>query len=366
MNKNIRVLRPALIASLVVFILAFSLARMPSGGDYGAGYFALSLVTGIMTAVMVFLIVCAWQGARRYWIKPGEDESPTKAKPSLFPAMVSDEDALGEIRVYGWIIVVISGISFAIRLFAGNNWLGMLDAVLVIGLVVIVFRLKSRVAAVGLLLLSVISLFSTGHTRFFGGEGGANLFLVFFLVLASVRLVIATFHLRSNRTSEPKIASPGSIATQVIANPKEELASAMNMANTTPSERKAPLQTAVDEDHVYAEIAKELETGVVDKGLWTRLFADCDGDEKKTKVLYIKQRAERLIAAESLRLEQAARERAAEAERLEKLRPPPSETQIMEEHRITFDGERYAYREYKYDRLSDAISYANLQKTRSK
>lgn len=72
-------------------------------------------------------------------------------------------------------------------------------------------------------------------------------------------------------------------------------------------------QGDVDEDRIYAAIAKELETGATEKGLWTRLFAECGGDEKQTKVLYIKQRAERLISAERARLERVAQERAAEA-----------------------------------------------------
>lgn len=63
----------------------------------------------------------------------------------------------------------------------------------------------------------------------------------------------------------------------------------------------------VDEDRVYALIAEELEVGRPEKGLWIRLFAECGGDEKETRVLYIKQRAQRLIAGEQLRLEQAAR-----------------------------------------------------------
>lgn len=46
-------------------------------------------------------------------------------------------------------------------------------------------------------------------------------------------------------------------------------------------------------------------------------------------------------------------------------KPPPSDSQQMEEHGITFDGARYAYGEYKYDRLSDAVSYAKLQNKRS-
>lgn len=68
----------------------------------------------------------------------------------------------------------------------------------------------------------------------------------------------------------------------------------------------SPVDTTVDEDRIYVAIANELENGATDKALWTRLFAECGGDEKQTKVLYIKQRAERLIAAERSRLEQAA------------------------------------------------------------
>jgi hypothetical protein len=60
---------------------------------------------------------------------------------------------------------------------------------------------------------------------------------------------------------------------------------------------QSPLQTVVDEERIYTAIASELEGGVADKGLWTRLFAECGGDEKQTKVLYIKQRAQRLMAA---------------------------------------------------------------------
>lgn len=40
----------------------------------------------------------------------------------------------------------------------------------------------------------------------------------------------------------------------------------------------------------------------------------------------------------------------------------PSSTKQMEEYNITFDGERYAYGEYKYEKLSDAISYAKQQR----
>lgn len=60
----------------------------------------------------------------------------------------------------------------------------------------------------------------------------------------------------------------------------------------------------IDEDRIYRQIADELESGAIDKGLWTRLYAECGGDEIQTKVLYIKQRADRLFAAEQFLLEQ--------------------------------------------------------------
>lgn len=41
---------------------------------------------------------------------------------------------------------------------------------------------------------------------------------------------------------------------------------------------------------IYAGIAQEFETGTLDKGLWIRLFAECEGDETKTKVHYIRER----------------------------------------------------------------------------
>lgn len=83
-------------------------------------------------------------------------------------------------------------------------------------------------------------------------------------------------------------------------------------------------------DAIYEEIAREMETGKTEKGLWTRLFAECSGDEQQTKVLYIKQRAEKLISAERARLEQEASERAAENVRVEAAR--------LEQLRGTADG----------------------------
>ena len=81
--------------------------------------------------------------------------------------------------------------------------------------------------------------------------------------------------------------------------------------------------TKVNEDNIYAGIANEFDTTIVDKGLWTRLFAECSGDERQMKVLYIKQRAHNLISAEQSRLDQAAQERASALEQLRYLSDRP-------------------------------------------
>lgn len=43
-----------------------------------------------------------------------------------------------------------------------------------------------------------------------------------------------------------------------------------------------------------------------------------------------------------------------------------NEADLMSMHGITFDGERYHYKDYQYDKLVDAVNYATLQKSRAK
>jgi hypothetical protein len=91
------------------------------------------------------------------------------------------------------------------------------------------------------------------------------------------------------------------------------------------SQGSIPTNTAVvksqvvDENAIYAAIANELKSGNTDQGLWIRLFAECDGDENKTKVAYIKQRAASFIAAKRLTLERAAEEQQIEEDQRKSL-----------------------------------------------
>jgi hypothetical protein len=133
------------------------------------------------------------------------------------------------------------------------------------------------------------------------------------------------------------------------------------------------VDAAIDEDAVYAAIANELKTGATNEGLWTRLFAECEGDERRTKVAYIKHRAEKLIAEEQVRIagllaENQARtadhlKRKAEFdsranETAQLLGIPLSDASDVVRYGITREGNRYRYKQYLYDDLAFAIVQA--------
>jgi hypothetical protein len=61
--------------------------------------------------------------------------------------------------------------------------------------------------------------------------------------------------------------------------------------------RSRARQSAPD-DAMYGMVAKEMEAGQIDKGLWTRLFANNDGDAQKTRAAYIRERVFELWEAQ--------------------------------------------------------------------
>lgn len=63
------------------------------------------------------------------------------------------------------------------------------------------------------------------------------------------------------------------------------------------------------EDWAYEQVGKELDLNNTDNGAWTKAFAQAGGDDKQTRVLYIKMRVEKLIAMEQARLEEICRAR---------------------------------------------------------
>jgi hypothetical protein len=117
-----------------------------------------------------------------------------------------------------------------------------------------------------------------------------------------------------------------------------------------------PQTFSFDEDAVYEVVANEMDSGKMDKGLWTRLFVELDGDEKKTKIAYIKQRAEKLMAAERNRLQELARQQDEEVLRTEKslaLHSNPT-------HSHRYDNDKVSLRE-----LVDSLQLAGYQVKRN-
>ena len=50
-----------------------------------------------------------------------------------------------------------------------------------------------------------------------------------------------------------------------------------------------------NEEEAYAWAASDIENDEMVKGIWAMAFADAEGDEKKQKALYIKDRAKKLL-----------------------------------------------------------------------
>lgn len=87
-----------------------------------------------------------------------------------------------------------------------------------------------------------------------------------------------------------------------------------NLSNSSPASKAKdklpdiPIQAGpsqgtirASEDRLYEQIAEELEANCVDKGLWTKAYAQAGGDDRQTRVFYIKERFERLLAMENAR-----------------------------------------------------------------
>lgn len=87
------------------------------------------------------------------------------------------------------------------------------------------------------------------------------------------------------------------------------------------------------EDRLYEQIAQEIETNAVDKGIWTKAFAQSGGDDKLTRVAYIKARFEKLMVTENANLEVLQREREEvarlEQEQLEREREKSKHTEKL-------------------------------------
>ena len=130
-------------------------------------------------------------------------------------------------------------------------------------------------------LVIVLYLIQLGWTKFFGS-----------LASKSVKAIDQT-------TPPTKYPVPSPIHTSLVVDIQK-------IQQPVQAEHSPSNFVALDEDAIYTIVAEELESGKTDKGLWTRLFAECKGDEKQVKVQYIARRVTKLLAAETHKKEQFA------------------------------------------------------------
>lgn len=97
-----------------------------------------------------------------------------------------------------------------------------------------------------------------------------------------------TFQKASVQVPSPEIIKPMS-STQPTVKP--------SVATSVSTESRQHPPEAL-EDQLYQQIGQELETNAVDKGLWTKAYAQAGGDDQQTRVLYIKARFARLLMKE--------------------------------------------------------------------
>ena len=68
--------------------------------------------------------------------------------------------------------------------------------------------------------------------------------------------------------------------------------SGSNERSNVPKEEDS---VSMNDDAFYDQVAEEIETGNLVRGVWTRAFAEADGDENRAKAIYIKLRVKKLF-----------------------------------------------------------------------
>jgi len=105
--------------------------------------------------------------------------------------------------------------------------------------------------------------------------------------------------------------------TQVSSNQTASMST--QSASRTPDPAYTPAQSSgstpaanqfeIDEEAIYEQVANEVESGNVRKGLWTKLWAELDGDDAKVKLAYVKARAKEIIINAQQALDKKIQER---------------------------------------------------------
>ncbi len=101
------------------------------------------------------------------------------------------------------------------------------------------------------------------------------------------------------------------------------------------SEIKKEKNVTINENELYEQIWKEIEENKTDIGLWAKCFSTCEGDENKTKALYVNERI--LVLKENLKKQLIDQEREAKKE-AEKEAKRILDSQKKSERMLIFEG----------------------------
>lgn len=70
---------------------------------------------------------------------------------------------------------------------------------------------------------------------------------------------------------------------------------AVNVKSPAVPESDKRVSVEVNEDALYEQVAEEIESDHLVRGVWIRAFAEADGDENRAKAIYIKTRVAQLL-----------------------------------------------------------------------
>jgi len=97
---------------------------------------------------------------------------------------------------------------------------------------------------------------------------------------------------------------------------------------------KEKIDITLNENELYEQVWREIEENKTDLGLWAKCFSTCEGDENKTKALYVSKRV--LVLKEELKKQKIDQERKIK-ETVKKLLVAKWKTDNMEIFKETLD-----------------------------
>jgi hypothetical protein len=141
---------------------------------------------------------------------------------------------------------------------------------------------------------------------------GVFLFPILFLILWAFRAIFSKGKMTADSVKQVKLENGAAtnnrlnqtgVSTSSIKGTSPVTKGGVNTDN--PSAGRS--LTTMSDDAFYDEVAKEIETNKLVPGVWTRAFAEADGDESRAKAIYIKLRVAQLAEICRQQLEEANR-----------------------------------------------------------